>query len=546
MDLLDLPPELVLACLAQLSLSDIRSCLAARNRLFSVIILTSAAIRYRFEQEHAGVVANAHRSPQPPASDGLRELRAREANWLHFTPSSRHTTPFGFPTASIYDLAADVYLVGDVADPSTSLCTTIKYISTDPGSSWVRIEVGKPIVDFGTALEEHDLIAMVTYTRHPDDAEMAALEVVLLQFSTGARHPLAAIPILHVHDVDVDRGRPAISIEIVGAVLAISVLYWMDPRRDRDSLHLFYWQTGVRPLDPLMVSNIGLTFLTPEILLVPSALDQMIDVFRIPQPPSDDDVFSGPYHPSFVRSLHLPQLNPNKHILSFQCRGEPNPRTRLVRPTTTPFLSTPEDSIILFSVDIGDGEGRSSTHMFVVSRARLAAFLASQEALEAERRRRLEEADDDSDDEYDVDTDLNWAEWGVRCARWLDDAGAGTWARGYITTTCGSRMVAIAHDAWSRPAPIRVLDFNQRRVERVRDGAANSRVRVVDADAGTVPHQPHVFAEPLTSSLPYIETVSEETFPYAAVLINNSDIIGVKLNVNGDQDVGSLEVLRLG
>ena len=62
-------------------------------------------------------------------------------------------------------LAADLCVVGVDPDPATSLPTALKYIYTLPGPEppeWHYFDVGKPIIDFALADEEHDLISVTT------------------------------------------------------------------------------------------------------------------------------------------------------------------------------------------------------------------------------------------------------------------------------------------------------------------------------------------------------------------------------------------------
>lgn len=255
---------------------------------------------------------------------------------------------------------------------------------------------------------------------------------------------------------------------------------------------------------PLPISNTGLTFLTPDILIVPSCLEASLEVFRIPT--SEDGGV-----PEYLQSFYLPELDPGYAILTFQCRGEPNPRTAITRPSRSKFLPCPESAILLFSFELGNQAGVTE-HMFVVDRARLAALLPPPHP--------------DADSDPEVRDDVLWADWGPRCARWLNGAAL---SMHYITTTAGQRMVAIAHDAVTRPAPIRIFDFNPMHVRALR-AAPRDGVRVVEADTDIgEPVAP--FAEPVRSLLPYVETSSKDLFDYAAVLINDENIIGARVCV---------------
>ncbi|KAJ6535754.1 hypothetical protein B0H19DRAFT_1271476 [Mycena capillaripes] len=512
---LSLPSELILACLVNLPSADLDSCLKCRNRLLRSIILNSVFLRYRRAQELAGVEENADRPLNLGISDRLACLRRREASWLTFAPRSRHTISTDFQTTGLYDLTSEIYFVGDTADPNTSLCTSLKYVYTSPGteaSQWHTINAGKPIVDFGTALEEHDLIAMVTYTLN---GAKASIDVLLLNFSTGAPHPLAAQPTLHIHDVELNRGRPGVSLEIVGQNLALSLMYWNDESRDMDGLYLYNWKSGLAKIAALPINNTGLAFLTPDIIIVPNAAEATLDVLHIR--PEDGE------GADFLHAFHLPTLAGHTGVFSFQCRGAPNPCASISRPSRSPFLPRPSDSILIFALTIISLTSETE-YTFVVPRARLARMLDL-------RNRELDDA---------TGIDVDWEAWGPQCTRWLD---ATTLSTQYITATVGQRMVTIARNAPLVRAPIRVLDFNETNVQKQRANGLvegpHAVVRVVEET--TLDLEP--FALPVVSLLPYVETTSKDLFDYDAVLINDENIIGARF---GDRSVESLEVLHFG
>lgn len=49
--------------------------------------------------------------------DRLADLRGCEWNWLNFTSKSTRRVPIDFQTTGIYDLAPDIYFVGDQPSP---------------------------------------------------------------------------------------------------------------------------------------------------------------------------------------------------------------------------------------------------------------------------------------------------------------------------------------------------------------------------------------------------------------------------------------------
>ncbi|KAJ7779778.1 hypothetical protein B0H16DRAFT_1878445 [Mycena metata] len=479
---LDLPPELILQCLAHLPFTDLSSCLKCSSRRIRAIIMGSVLIKYRAEQEGAGVEENLILTSNSVILDCLRSLQSQESNWLDFTPTSRHVVSVDFEATGLYDLTSSIFLVGDTADPMTSLCTAIRYMHTPPAPDepqWSRIDAGQCIIDFGTALEEHDLIAMVTDTPHANDPQMRSIDIKLLQFSTGRPHPLAMQPTLHIHHASMSVGRPGISIEVVDQTLAISLLYWGNELRNLDALYLYNWKSGILRLGPTRVYSTGLIFLSTEMLIVPNALEECLDVFRIPS-----DEAKAPHQ---IHSFLLPSLyDEDTTILSFQSRSEPNPRESINHPSRTKFAPRLSEAIILFTFEASHRVLESTEHLFVLD-------------------------------------------------------------RGLFT---GARLVSIAHDAWSTPAPIRIFDFNAARVEFQRKRGSGpiegEHATVCVKDAIELPNwQTHLdtFREPVQSHLPYLEITSKELFDFDAVMINDESIIGAKFD---QRFVESLEVLRFG
>ncbi|KAJ6543269.1 hypothetical protein DFH09DRAFT_928742 [Mycena vulgaris] len=521
-EFLDLPPELILACLLHLSSVDLASCVKSGSGFLCEIVAKSIQIRYRLEQERANVHENPSRTANLPLSDRLAGLRRLVANWLNFTPNMRCTLPVHASTG-VYDLTSDVYLVADAPDPITHHCTGIKYTFTTLACEtpqWRRIDTGRPIIDFGTAFEEHDLIAIVTYTQCEHNAQQMSIDVVFLQFSTGDPHPLAAHPTLHIHTVPDSVGIPAISIEIVGENMAMSLVYWDEPTHDLDLLRIFNWYSGlpkivcVPTLAHWSLANMGIVFLTPSLLLVTNTDCASFDVFDIPASPSPSaaSVINTDTErvPDLLFSFLLPTLHPSHSLISYQCRGAPNPlisRARRNEGRGARFLPLAESALVVFSfgiLDNDDDTDAATEHMFVLDRAGLLGLMSP----------------------YAPGPDRAF-NWGTACTRFLDADTVSTY---YITMTCGQRMVAIAHDARERPAPIRVLDFNPARVRAYRESSASpAHVRLVGSDIaleGDASEEEEdardgPFAERITLQLPYLETTSEELFAYGAVSIDD-------------------------
>jgi hypothetical protein len=279
------------------------------------------------------------------------------------------------------------------------------------------------------------------------------------------------------------------------------------------------------------VTNTGLVFLAPSTLLVPNTFTATFDVFHIPPSPSPSAVSlintDTDTVPFLLASFLLPALPPAHSWISFQCRGAPNPRKSRAQRSGSggaQFIPRAESALVLFAFEILDHDLNAdppTEHMFVLDRAHLLRFLV--------------EAAPGADNGFVV----LWRTWGPACTRFLD---ATTVSTHYITTTCGQRMVAIAHDAQERPAPIRLLDFNAARVRAHRECSTSRvdhpRVWLVEADLPLDSEAEEEeedtadapFDERIISYIPYLDTTSEEHFEYGAVLIDDAGVIGVNVS----------------
>jgi hypothetical protein len=161
---LDLPTELIVQILLELPLPDLFACLRTNRRLFQSF-RNSVPLQYWIEAQIACVEDN-------PKSDldlfkRLAQLKHREHAWAHF--DYNFITPIHVQriSAGIYDLTPYFYFLGDAAGLDRSINTAVNYVQlpsskSSPAPPWSQIDIGRPIVDFATAIEEHNLIALVT------------------------------------------------------------------------------------------------------------------------------------------------------------------------------------------------------------------------------------------------------------------------------------------------------------------------------------------------------------------------------------------------
>ncbi|KAJ7064138.1 hypothetical protein C8F01DRAFT_1367530 [Mycena amicta] len=464
MHLLDLPSELVLACLSHLPYQDLYSCLAAGNRLLRATILDSPLTLYHAEQDRAGVSEN----PYQPSIAGLslyerrRALKKREANWLYFTPESTTAPEVGFfASRGVYWMAGDYWVIGDASDPGSTRPAALKFLRTTPqdaealpewrtaSANWLRV------IDFVVAPEELDLVALITYGSNGDNPPTYGIDIHLLSFSSASTpHPLAASPVIHVHDITLEDGAPSVTIDISGRTLAFCMLYLIAREESsKEGLYLYDWQTGVPISDPIAVHSqgpIGLSFLTPSLLMLSNAKTFSLDILTITEPDSSSSSSFYTVSPSPTFTHLLPALKPTHRVYSFQFRTLPNPPSasasadlRASR-SHTRFLPRTDRALIQCAFETHHNfEG--TLHVFVLHRARLVEFLEGALAAPV----------------------VPWTHWGPRCTRWLD---ASDMAMHPCTTLTGERLVSLLR---SQDSPldfrhVRIMNFNPWAVRVVR------------------------------------------------------------------------------
>ena len=162
--LLDLPPELLIQILDRLSSNDTLFSVQLVNRYLYKLIRGSSLIQYHIETKCAGVEDN----PQSTTvvAERLKTLRRSEHAWANFVVKEQVNLPILHRSSGLYDLTGGVYVLGELGETNPDYPTpALRYINLyeDQGNNpWPRISVGRNIIDFGLAVREHDLIALVT------------------------------------------------------------------------------------------------------------------------------------------------------------------------------------------------------------------------------------------------------------------------------------------------------------------------------------------------------------------------------------------------
>ena len=164
--LLNFPPELITRIFLYLSPLDIISCGRTCQILYG--LCNDSALRYLVQMERCSVSEDM--SPGMPYSERLRLLEEREDAWamLKFRKSMQASVPFA--STGTYDLDGGAFFLSTRLD-CTSDQTTMgySYLALPSLSNaqhykldWKEFNVEAEMLDFGPAVHEHDLIAVLT------------------------------------------------------------------------------------------------------------------------------------------------------------------------------------------------------------------------------------------------------------------------------------------------------------------------------------------------------------------------------------------------
>ncbi|KAJ7817983.1 hypothetical protein B0H14DRAFT_3740968 [Mycena olivaceomarginata] len=306
--LLFLPVELITLILQELPARDICRC-EQTNRYLRAVCQTPV-VRYWKAKNRASVEDTRYSLRNHNLLDCARYLAHHQRAWLHFTCTNVRAIPVSH-SAGIYDCASDMFFVGGVPEPVTSMLTSLKYTriqSPDAAQvdNWTHFEVGRPVVDFATAIEEHNLTAMVTCSSHENDPTWFSVDILFLDFDTQKHHALATHPLLHVRDTQVQENQALpdieVTIHIAGDTACLAIL---------NMLYIYDWKLGTVRIEPVPVSSIGITFLAADTILVTNGQDNCLNLYRI----ATDGTAK------MVHSLLLPTLQSPYFIVSCICTG---------------------------------------------------------------------------------------------------------------------------------------------------------------------------------------------------------------------------------
>ena len=162
---LDLPLEILVETICYLNVVDIFACRRLCRTLYN-LISGSLKLQYVTKIKIAGMLDNPYCKLSIP--ERLSALERREESWRHASYTFFTGMDVPSPWSGVYDLTSSVYLLGKSSPDIESITTgvqTIRLPYTDQGADlieWTEFNFGMDIIDFGTAIEEHDLLACVS------------------------------------------------------------------------------------------------------------------------------------------------------------------------------------------------------------------------------------------------------------------------------------------------------------------------------------------------------------------------------------------------
>ena len=369
-----------------------------------------------------------------------------------------------------------------------------------------------------------------------------------MSFSTGQPHPLAKQSIISIATKSLPLDICSLHFEVVGDFLVLLTTF-VEGSENENMFFLVSWKTGkthsvstsglqhiapplltlvVQLQSPELGTYIYFNFLSEDTLMFPSLIHNTLEVVKIAID-SDDTPRLVP-----LCVLHLPPLSVGASLHNLYSRAEPNPTASgsdtMPSPSGRPFHDKAEDAIIIFDISYLHLSG-SDWLTFIVHRRALLAHIPAVHRTSAPFW--------SAPGPIPAPVQVPWPTWGPPATRWFKGEHTST---GWITRSAGQRTVTLEK---SIPTPIKVRDFNPYAVRTACALAAvsasgqskqgNWSKQLPNGNRMTlnVEHSElaagFIFKEGVWSSLPYVEIVTQNEYPYVGVMVDDQRILGLKV-----------------
>lgn len=174
--LLNLPTEVLINIFENLNIRDVVQVQAVCQKL-KQIYDDSSSLQYYAELEVAGMLDNPYCTI--PVAEKLSKLRQREERWANLDPDFVSSTQTLRTPSGVYDVTPTTYLLGIALSRDAPLTAGLQSVRlpsspSESQASFTQIDIPpKNIVDFGTSIEEHDLLVVLSVQCVPPQSNVA-------------------------------------------------------------------------------------------------------------------------------------------------------------------------------------------------------------------------------------------------------------------------------------------------------------------------------------------------------------------------------------
>ncbi|GJJ09906.1 hypothetical protein Clacol_004130 [Clathrus columnatus] len=508
---LQLPEEILISVIEKLTLKDILRISETCQSLYK-LIGTSAAIRYQIEINVSGVVDG---ESSLPKADRLAILKRAERNWS--TVQFARTETLKRRPGNLWELYGGMLAFSispSDAPPNSRIYQGLTFIELP---SAVRGTTSKVhhledldynIRDFGMDPSQ-DLLVLIERTQEA----LGGYSINLLTISNGKPHPMAAGSILSSFNQHPET-QYSFVVQIMGDYLGL-LFHTPTHGEFHDQFLLWNWKTSRRILFlgpcqhhvrydsfSFISSN---HFVVSRVQLIPEPdVTPSLQVYEFSESNNETIVNPDPY-----RIFELPPLYGSAIAASFVTRSDPSPNCLGILPNGQPRPFTTSPKSRLFTACLGlirDFTDVLYVMLFIHQESFLSDQLPSQPS-----------------------NLFPWDVWGPQYSRMLVlEHYEPVW----VCYVHGMRFVRgirlVNRETLPRTitSRLQILDFNPLSIRRNED-YGEQNVEIVDQESVISPRGFRIFANEVSTSLPFRRSTSLQTYPHTDFMIDEDVVVGL-------------------
>ncbi|CCA75303.1 hypothetical protein PIIN_09288 [Serendipita indica DSM 11827] len=533
----DLPTELILAIFAFMDPKTMISASSACRQWYKLYSLPEQ--QYKVAQ-HRYSVADGPPNDEWPASRRLEALRAHQARWRTLSWAKSHT--FNNDTGDQWECFSGVYGRANRFQNCIMFNKAPSVVVNSDESMW-SINVPIPIRDF--CMDSYQDLVVVMNAEN----QRSRRDVHFLSMSDGRPHPRAKYPLVSEDISSVWPYDSGCTIEIYGEHVIILFRGYTYPttgaQRFSSVLIIWNWITGEKMM---RLSSSGNNFVDSFCFLSPDHV--LVGRRTYPSTPSAQSSLEvycfgkGLQHIN-MRRFQLPKLaaDASLNYLELLCQAVPTPNHHAWRP----FYTSPSNRICMISVYYSNEVSYRWVNYIVFASTFLKTFPNEETNLGIV-----------DPEEFRYISTVPWKDWSLqtRITSWNSERSV------YKAVTYGTRIVRLLPAANPGRYRIQICDFNPYARSQIKDalgvnkretgiikqkkldgfgmdliGRVDEMQRDVkqNEDVATVNYRyiasaparfplDSIFAEPIFSALPYLETTTVEDFEVRYVMMDFENI----------------------